>query len=114
MPYALGCNMTTSDVFAALSNPTRREVLDLLHERPRAVSELAEHFDMRRPSLSEHLKVLRDVGLVAVQQQGRRRIYRLDPRPLREVAEWLHPYEAFWRDRPQGLRAMLDDEDATP
>lgn len=104
--------MTTPDVFAALSNTTRRELLDLLHERPHAVNELAEHFDMRRPSLSEHLKVLREAGLVAFGQQGRQRIYHLDPRPLREVAEWLHPYEAFWRDRLKDLRTMLD-EDAT-
>ena len=102
--------MPRTDVFSALANPTRRAVLDLLWTRPRSVNQLAVEFDMRRPSLSEHLKVLRDAGLVVDERRGRERIYRVDPRPLRQVAVWLHPYEEFWRDRLGDLRRLLDEE----
>ncbi|MGW2745888.1 ArsR/SmtB family transcription factor [Streptomyces sp. NPDC001450] len=96
-------------VFAALANATRREVLRLLRERgPQPVQDLADHFDMRRPSLSEHLRVLREAGLVSEQRSGRQRIYRLEAAPLAEVQDWLHPYERFWRDQLKGLGALLD------
>ena len=101
--------MHATDVFSALANPTRRALLDLLRTRPRPVKELADEFAMRRPSVSEHLKVLRDAGLVIDERRGRERIYRLDPRPLEDVLQWLHPYEEFWRDRMAGLREVLDE-----
>jgi DNA-binding transcriptional ArsR family regulator len=104
------CNMARDDVFAALANPTRRALLDLLRERPQPVHDLAEQFAMRRPSVSEHLKVLRDAGLVVDERHGRERIYRVNAAPLAEVAAWLHPYEEFWRGRLADLRRMLDDE----
>lgn len=98
-----------SDVFAALASPTRRELLRLLRERgEQPVAQLAEHFDMRRPSLSEHLKVLKDAGLVTEQPVGRQRLYSLRPEPLREIADWLDPYERFWRARLADLRDVLD------
>ena len=88
-------------VFAALANATRER-------GPQPVQALADHFDMRRPSLSEHLKVLREAGLVSEQRSGRQRIYRLEAAPLAEVQDWLHPYERFWRDRLKGLGELLD------
>jgi DNA-binding transcriptional ArsR family regulator len=100
----------TSEVFSALANPTRRMLLDMLRERPRPVTELADAFDMRRPSVSEHLKVLRDAGLVTDERRGRQRIYHVDARPLQAVADWLHPYEEFWRSRAGRLRNLLDAE----
>jgi DNA-binding transcriptional ArsR family regulator len=105
--------MPDQDVFAALANPTRRALLDLLRDRPRPVHELAEQFAMRRPSVSEHLRVLREAGLVADERRGRQRVYRVEPERLREIAEWLHPYEEFWRDRLRGLRELLDEEEGT-
>lgn len=101
--------MNSTKVFAALANPTRRALLDLLREKPQAVNQLAEHFSMRRPSVSEHLKVLREAGLVVDERHGRERIYRLEIEPLREAAEWFHPYEQFWRDRTRRLRHLLDE-----
>ena len=103
--------MHATDVFTALANPTRRALLDLLRARPRPVKELADEFAMRRPSVSEHLKVLRDAGLVIDERKGRERIYRLDPRPLEDIVQWLHPYEEFWRDRLAGLRQVLDEDE---
>ncbi|WP_407287439.1 ArsR/SmtB family transcription factor [Streptomyces sp. BP-8] len=114
-----GPTVTGSDpdrVFAALANGTRREVLRLLREGgPQPVQVLAEHFAMRRPSLSEHLKVLREAGLVSEERVGRQRIYRLEAVPLSEVQEWLGPYERFWRAKLAGLGELLDripDEEA--
>ncbi|MFM9372382.1 ArsR/SmtB family transcription factor [Streptomyces sp. Da 82-17] len=96
-------------LFAALANGTRREVLALLREQgPQPVQALADHFDMRRPSLSEHLKVLREAGLVSEERHGRQRIYRLEAAPLAEVQDWLHPYERFWREKLKGLGDLLD------
>ena len=99
------------DVFAAVASPVRREVLRLLRdEGPQPVQSLADHFDMRRPSFSEHLKVLRDAGLVDERRDGRQRLYSLRAEPLRELSDWLTPYERFWRTKLAGLRALLDDE----
>lgn len=99
----------TDDMFAALASPARREVLRLLLDGPRTVSELASHFDMRRPSVSEHLRVLRETGLVSERKAGRERHYQLEPQPLMELREWLDPYERFWRERLKALRGVLED-----
>jgi DNA-binding transcriptional ArsR family regulator len=98
-------------VFAALANPTRRELLRLLRdEGQQPVQHLADHFTMQRPSISEHLKVLRDVGLVSEHKQGRQRYYSLQGAPLRAVQEWLAPYERFWTDRIANLEILLAEE----
>ncbi|MEW2499480.1 metalloregulator ArsR/SmtB family transcription factor [Amycolatopsis sp. NPDC047767] len=99
------------DVFAALANPARREVLRMLLEGPMAAGDLAGRFDMRRPSLSEHLRVLREAGLVTEQRAGRNRVYSLEAAPLEEVTTWLHPFEQFWRTKLTNLRDLLDEED---
>jgi len=97
-----------TDVFAALASPVRREILNLLLVGPQPVNAIAAHFDMRRPSVSEHLRVLRDAGLVSEQRDGRHRFYELRPGPLYEVRDWLTPYERFWRARLRSLRELLD------
>lgn len=98
-------------IFAALANPTRREILRLLRdEGKQPVQQLANHFAMQRASISEHLKVLRDVGLVSEYKQGRQRYYFLEEAPLREVQEWLAPYERFWKDRIANLEELLAEE----
>jgi DNA-binding transcriptional ArsR family regulator len=99
------------DTFAALASPVRRELLGLLLGGPLPVNTLAGHFDMRRPSVSEHLRVLRDAGLVVERRVGRQRLYQLDAAPLREVSEWLNPYERFWRGRLANLRTLLAEEE---
>jgi DNA-binding transcriptional ArsR family regulator len=100
-----------ADVFAAVASPVRREVLRLLRdEGPQPVQSLADHFDMRRPSFSEHLRVLRDAGLVAERRDGRQRLYSLRAEPLQELSAWLAPYERFWRTKLADLRTLLDDE----
>jgi DNA-binding transcriptional ArsR family regulator len=99
----------TDVVFAALANPTRRDILDLLLGGERTVAALAERFDMARPSVSEHLKVLRDCGLVAEDKHGRFRRYRVNHEPLQEISAWLSPHERYWRGRMTALGEVLDD-----
>jgi DNA-binding transcriptional ArsR family regulator len=98
-------------VFAALANPTRRDVLDLLLSGPRPVQEIAERFDMARPSVSEHLKVLLEAGLVTEERQGRQRLYAVSAEPLLELRAWLSPYERFWRAKLTALRDYLEEDD---
>ncbi|GAA2785624.1 metalloregulator ArsR/SmtB family transcription factor [Saccharopolyspora taberi] len=101
-------------VFAALSSPVRREVLRILRdEGPQSVASLAARFRMARPSFSEQLRVLRDAGLVSERRQGRQRIYRLEPEPLLELADWLGPYERYWRQRLAELGSVLDEMEET-
>jgi DNA-binding transcriptional ArsR family regulator len=100
----------TNDVFFALASPVRRSLLELLAERPQTAGDLAAHFDMRRPSVSEHLRLLRQCGLVREERAGRNRIYGIDARPLAEVADWVHPFERFWRARLHDIADILDSD----
>ncbi|WP_214409029.1 ArsR/SmtB family transcription factor [Sphaerisporangium fuscum] len=103
-----------TDVFAALASPARRELLRLLRdEGAQPVRRLADRFAMARPSVSEHLKVLKDAGLVTERRSGRERLYSLDPGPLLEVRDWLTPYERFWREKLSGLHDLLDEIEDT-
>jgi DNA-binding transcriptional ArsR family regulator len=99
-------------VFRALADPTRRAMLDRLRDRESSVSELAEPFSMSQPAVSQHLKVLADAGLVRARRDGRQRLYRLRPAPLREAFDWLERYARFWSEKLDALGAYLDrDED---
>src|SRR5262245_1148642 len=97
------------DVFAALANPVRRQLLQILSGQQLSAGELSDRFDLSRPAVAEHLKVLRDAGLVADEAQGRRRIYRLTAEPLAELGEWLHPFEKFWRARLGALAGAAEE-----
>lgn len=99
------------EVFTAIAHPMRRRILDLLAERERPVNEIARHFGVSRPAVSQHLRILLDAGLVAETRRGRERRYRLTPLPLSRVSAWLTHYEQFWQDRLNQLRDYLDTED---
>jgi DNA-binding transcriptional ArsR family regulator len=96
-------------VFLALANPVRRELLEMLFEQPLSAGELSQRFELSRPAVAEHLKVLRDAGLVADQPRGRHRIYRLTAEPLAELGDWLHPFEKFWRARLAKLAEVAEE-----
>jgi DNA-binding transcriptional ArsR family regulator len=83
----------------ALSDGSRRTVLEILRTRPATVGDLAEALPIARPGVSRHLRVLREAGLVDVEQQGQWRIYRLRPEPLAELDSWLERYRAVWEHR---------------
>jgi DNA-binding transcriptional ArsR family regulator len=98
-------------VFRALADPTRRAMLDRLRDRESSVGELAEPFAMSQPAVSQHLKVLAEAGLVRARRDGRQRVYRLRPAPLREAFDWLERYARFWGDKLDALGAYLDRDD---
>lgn len=87
---------TTSDVFNAIAEPQRREILALLRTGERPVTELAQALGMTQPGASKHLRVLREVGLVRVRGAGKQRLYGLDARGLRPIHEWVGGFEQFW------------------
>ena len=88
---------------AALSDPIRRELVELLAGGELAAGELAGRFPVSRPAVSRHLRVLREAGLVQVRTEGQRRVYTLDPRPLSELDAWLAPYRRLWAQRLDAL-----------
>lgn len=96
-----------ADVFGAISHPARRRMLDLLVESDRSVSALTGRFQMSRPAVSQHLRVLLDAGLVAEQRHGRERRYRIVPEGLAPVRDWIAFYERFWDDRLLRLQKQL-------
>jgi DNA-binding transcriptional ArsR family regulator len=90
---------TTSDVFNAIADAHRREVLDALIAGEKAVGEIVNDLSMSQPQVSKHLRVLSEVGLVRCRADGRRRLYRLEPACLRPLREWLAAYEQAWNAR---------------
>jgi len=91
------------EALAAVADPTRRELLRLLVDGEMSAGELAGRFPVSRPAISRHLRVLREAGLVRARTDGRRRLYALDPRPLRELDDWLEPYRDLWAHRLDAL-----------
>lgn len=85
--------MTNAKTFAALADPTRRQVFERLAEGPRAVGDLAEDLPVSRPAVSQHLKVLKEAGLVSDRPEGARRVYQIDPQGLGQMRAWL---DRFW------------------
>jgi DNA-binding transcriptional ArsR family regulator len=114
MIVAMARAATTSDVFNAIAEPQRREILGLLRAGERPVTVLARELGMTQPGASKHLRVLRDVGLVRDRRAGRQRLYGLDARGLRPVYEWTGGFERFWNDSFDRLDAYVQDlEQAT-
>jgi DNA-binding transcriptional ArsR family regulator len=95
--------------FDAVAEPNRRRILDLLCDEERSVSDLVERLELSQPSVSKHLKVLREARLVAARVSAQRRVYRLSPAPLLELEAWLEPYRKFWAGRLDALGRHLDE-----
>jgi DNA-binding transcriptional ArsR family regulator len=93
--------------FAALADPTRRRIVELLGQREHAAGELVEKFDVSAPAISQHLKTLREAGLVRVRVDGQRRIYSLDPDGLVTIDQWLASVRRFWDGRLDALEREL-------
>lgn len=102
-----------SDVFSVLADPTRRQILETLREREQAVSEVVEEVDIQQSGVSRHLRILREAGLVTVRQDAQRRLYSLEPEPLRELDEWLDHYRELWDARLDRLESHIDQQRAT-
>ena len=96
------------DLFVALADPTRRRIIESLATGERSFGELAEQFEMSRPAVSQHLKVLRETGLVRSRAEAQRRIYRLEGDGLAEVDEWLGKVRDFWAEQLDRLEQALE------
>jgi len=101
----------SQQLFHAIADPTRREIIDLLAGKSMPVNEVAENFDISRPAVSKHLKILNECGLVVINKAGRQRYCRADTRKLLEVIEWAQRYRKFWNERLDALEAVLTEED---
>ena len=100
---------TTSDVFNAIAELRRREILDVLMTGEKAVGEIVDDLSMSQPQVSKHLRVLSEVGLVRYRAEGRRRLYRLEPARLRPLHDWLAKYEQAWNDRLDRMDDYLQE-----
>lgn len=99
-----------TDVFRAIADPTRREILDRLRAGPAAVNALAADFELSRPAISKHLRVLRSAELVSEERVGRERMYRLEPLRLQRVAGWIEGYRGFWQRNLTSLKRYLEEK----
>jgi DNA-binding transcriptional ArsR family regulator len=99
---------SSTDVFNAVADPTRRAILDRLRRGPAPVNELASGFRVSRPAISKHLRVLRSARLVREKKDGRQRIYQLEPERIQEVAKWAEEYRRFWHHNITSLKRHLE------
>jgi DNA-binding transcriptional ArsR family regulator len=104
--------LSGAKVYFAISDPTRRRMLDLLRGSQLSVMQLAKPFRMSQPAVSQHLRVLREAGLVTATRAGRERHYRLRAERLREVYDWVAHYQKFWNEKLTALGKLLDSETA--
>jgi DNA-binding transcriptional ArsR family regulator len=100
-----------TEVFRALGDPTRRAVYERLIAREESVSALTARFAVSQPAISQHLKTLRQAGLVEVRRQGREAHYRAGPEGLKPLFDWMAHYEKFWREREGKLKVVLEGLD---
>jgi DNA-binding transcriptional ArsR family regulator len=99
---------TTTDVFNAVAEPRRRQILDLLADGELPVGALVKKLGLAQPQVSKHLRVLREVGVVAVREEGRQRLYRLNGPALKPIHDWVASYERLWSERFEALDAVLE------
>jgi len=101
---------TTSDAFNAVAEPRRREILNLLAMRERPVGELVAEMGLEQPSVSKHLRVLRDTGLVHVRREGRQKFYRTNAEAIRPLHEWTETFERFWRQQLLRVKERAEEK----
>lgn len=98
------------DVYQAIADPTRREIIGLLAQKPLNLNAVAENFDVSRPAISKHIKILTQCGLVVIKQQGRERFCYAEKDKLREVKEWLAYLDKMWDNKLYNLKNFLENE----
>jgi DNA-binding transcriptional ArsR family regulator len=99
---------TTADAFNAVAEPRRRQILDVLAAGERPVNDLVAQLGLAQPQVSKHLRVLREVGVVDVREDGRRRLYRVNGHALRPIHDWVQGYERLWSERFERLDDVLE------
>ena len=104
---------TTADVFNAIAEPRRRQIIDLLGDtRARPVGDVAEILRLPQPTVSKHLSVLRKVRLVSVTQRGQQRLYQLNPEELKPVNDWVKPFERYWTQQVDRIQRRAEEKAA--
>ncbi len=98
------------DVFQAIADPTRREIIDLIANRSLPINEVAEQFEISRPAISKHIKILDECGLLIIKKKGRKRYCRTDVRKLKKVSDWANRYQKFWSQKLDALEDALNEE----
>ena len=98
---------TRRDVFQAIADPNRRAIIQLIANQKLTLNGVAEYFDISRPAISKHIKILTECGLIQITQQGRERYCEPNLRPLSEVADWVEDYRKFWTDKLDALEVYL-------
>ncbi len=98
------------DCFRGIADPTRRNILLLLNKNELTVNRVAEHFEISRPAVSKHIKILEECGLLKIKQRGRERYCRVNPKPLQEVYQWLEHLNSFWDDRLSALKTFVEEK----
>lgn len=101
---------TRRDVFQAIADPTRREIIKLVAEKPLNLNAISERFNVSRPAISQHIKILIECGLIDVTQQGRERYCEARLEALGEVADWIEPYRKRWATKFVALDALLEKQ----
>lgn len=100
--------------FAALGEPSRLRIVELLRTGPLPVGEIADSLELRQPQVSKHLRVLSESGLVSARRDARRRIYRLEPEPFEAIDTWVESFESLWAGRLDALGGLLDELASAP
>lgn len=98
---------TRRDVFQAIADPIRREIIDLLAHEPMNLNTIAEHFDITRPAISNHIRILNECGMIEIEQVGRERFCKIRPDRLRQVHDWIGKYEELWIHRIESFEKYL-------
>lgn len=102
--------MMRRDVFQAIADPTRRLIIGMIAQHPMNLNSVAEQFDVSRPAISKHIKILTECGLIVIRQQGRERYCEPDLEKLQEVAQWIAQYKIFWNGKLDALGEFLEQE----
>ncbi len=97
------------DVFQAIADPTRREIIHLLSEKSLNLNSVADQFNISRPAISKHIKILTECGLIEINQQGRERICEAKLEKLNEVSHWVEQYKSFWNQKLDALETYLNE-----
>jgi DNA-binding transcriptional ArsR family regulator len=101
---------TTSDPFNAIAEPRRRHILEFIAAEERSVNEIADALELRQPSVSKHLQVLRDVGLVTMRRDGRQTLYRTNAETLRTVHDWSRMFAQYWRGQLRRIKSHAEEK----
>ena len=99
---------TRRDVFQAIADPTRRQIINLIVHRSMNLNAIADNFDVSRPAISNHIKILHECGLISVEQIGRERHCKIQPANFREVADWVEPFRQLWEQKLDSFDAYLN------